>query len=175
MRFAVALLSILAIASIIGTVVQQNQPAQNYVVQFGPFWAEIFQFLGLFDVYASSWFVLIMLFLVLSTGLCVWRNTPQYLRDMKSFRLNATAKSLAHMKHTAELPRENGSGITPEIVEKYLQIQGFKTKSETREDGSVIVAAKKGAMNKWGYIFAHLALIVICIGPSLIHILRCRR
>ena len=69
MRFAVALLSILAIASIIGTVVQQNQPAQNYVVQFGPFWAEIFQFLGLFDVYASSWFVLIMLFLVLSTGL----------------------------------------------------------------------------------------------------------
>ena len=164
MRFAVALLSILAIASIIGTVVQQNQPAQNYVVQFGPFWAEIFQFLGLFDVYASSWFVLIMLFLVLSTGLCVWRNTPQYLRDMKSFRLNATAKSLAHMKHTAELPRENGSGITPEIAEKYLQIQGFKTKSEMREDGSVIVAAKKGAMNKWGYIFAHLALIVICIG-----------
>jgi len=158
------LLSILAIASIIGTVVQQNQPAQNYVVQFGPFWAEIFQFLGLFDVYASSWFVLIMLFLVLSTGLCVWRNTPQYLRDMKSFRLNATAKSLAHMKHTAELPHENGSGITPEIAEKYLQIHGFKTKSEMREDGSVIVAAKKGAMNKWGYIFAHLALIVICIG-----------
>ncbi|QMT32060.1 cytochrome c biogenesis protein [Alysiella filiformis DSM 16848] len=160
MRFAVALLSILAIASIIGTVVQQNQPPQNYVVQFGAFWAEIFGFLGLFDVYASSWFVVIMLFLVISTGLCVWRNTPTYLREMKSFRLNATAKSLAHMKHTATL---SGS-LNAEIVQQYLKIQGFQTKTEQREDGSVIVAAKKGAMNKWGYIFAHLALIVICVG-----------
>lgn len=82
MRFAVALLAILAIASIIGTVIEQNQPMQNYVVQFGAFWAEIFHFLGLFDVYASSWFVLIMLFLVVSTALCVWRNTPQYWRQI---------------------------------------------------------------------------------------------
>ncbi|MCG7657246.1 cytochrome c biogenesis protein ResB [Wielerella bovis] len=164
MRFAVALLSILAIASIIGTVVQQNQPSQNYVVKFGPFWAEIFHFLGLFDVYASSWFVVIMIFLVLSTGLCVWRNTPNYLREMKSFRLNATAKSLAHMKHSAELPSVFSGSLKPEIVEKYLSIQGFKTKTEKREDGSIIVAAKKGAMNKWGYILAHLALIVICLG-----------
>lgn len=160
MRFAVALLSVLGIASIIGTVLQQNQPAKNYVVKFGPFWAEIFQFLGLFDVYASWWFVLIMVFLVLSTGLCVWRNMPNYLREMKSFRLNATAKSLAHMKHTAQI---SGS-LKPEIVQQYLTVQGFKTKTETREDGSIIIAAKKGAMNKWGYIWAHLALIVICLG-----------
>lgn len=160
MRFAVALLTILAIASIIGTVVQQNQPAQNYVVQFGAFWAEIFAFLGLFDVYASSWFVLIMVFLVLSTGLCVARNTPNYLREMKSFRLNATAKSLVHMKHTALL---SGS-LKPEIVQQYLTVQGFQTRMQTHDDGSVMIAAKKGAMNKWGYILAHLALIVICLG-----------
>ena len=160
MRFAVSLLTILAIASIIGTVIQQNQPSQNYVVQFGAFWAEIFHFLGLFDVYASSWFVLIMIFLVLSTGLCVWRNTPNYLREMKSFRLNATAKSLAHMKHTAEV---SGS-LKPEIVQQYLNVQGFQTKMEHRQDGSTMLAAKKGAMNKWGYILAHVALIVICLG-----------
>lgn len=160
MRFAVALLSVLAIASVIGTVLPQNQSPQNYVVQFGPFWAEIFGFLGLYDVYASSWFVLIMVFLVLSTSLCLWRNTPQYLRDMKNFRQNATAHSLAHMKHTAEI---SGS-LQPEIAEKYLNLQGFQTKIITREDGSVMLAAKKGAMNKWGYICAHFALIVICLG-----------
>ncbi|MGN6983041.1 cytochrome c biogenesis protein ResB, partial [Neisseria sp. P0009.S007] len=41
---------------------------------------------------------------------------------------------------------------------------GYGCKTVTREDGSVLVAAKKGAMNKWGYIFAHAALIVICLG-----------
>lgn len=160
MRFAVALLSLLGVASIIGTVLQQNQPQVNYVVKFGPFWTEIFGYLGLFDVYASGWFVLIMLFLVISTGLCLWRNIPPFIREMKPYRLNTTKKSLAGMKHTALL----SDGLTPEIAERYLKVQGFNTKKAEREDGSTLIAAKKGAMNKWGYIFAHTAIIVICLG-----------
>ena len=163
MRFAVALLSVLAIASVVGTVLQQNQPKQNYVVKFGAFWTEIFEFLGLFDVYASAWFTLIMLFLVLSTGLCMWRNVPPFLREMRSFRTQTTAKSLAHMKHTALLPSSLGS-LKTEIAAKYWQVNGFQTRITSREDGSVLLSAKKGAMNKWGYIFAHAAIIVICLG-----------
>ncbi|MGN7073987.1 cytochrome c biogenesis protein ResB, partial [Neisseria sp. P0001.S004] len=71
MRFAVALLSLLGVASIIGTVLQQNQPQVDYLVKFGPFWSQIFGFWGLYDVYASAWFVVIMMFLVISTGLCL--------------------------------------------------------------------------------------------------------
>ncbi len=163
MRFAVALLSVLAIASVVGTVLQQNQPKQNYVVKFGAFWTEIFEFLGLFDVYASAWFTLIMLFLVLSTSLCLWRNVPPFLREMRSFRTQTTAKSLAHMKHTALLPSSLGS-LKTEIAAKYWQVNGFQTRITPREDGSVLLSAKKGAMNKWGYIFAHAAIIVICLG-----------
>lgn len=160
MRFAVALLSLLGVASVIGTVLQQNQPQASYIVKFGPFWTEIFGFLGLFDVYASGWFVVIMLFLVVSTSLCLIRNIPPFWREMKSYRINAGKKSLAAMRHTAMLEHE----ITPEIAQRYLNAQGFSSKLVAREDGSVLVAAKKGAMNKWGYIFAHAALIVICLG-----------
>lgn len=160
MRFAVALLSLLGVASIIGTVLQQNQPQVNYVVKFGPFWSQIFGFLGLYDVYASVWFVIIMLFLVISTSLCLIRNVPPFLREIKSFRENAKEKSLAAMRHSIELPQN----IPPEVVQRYLEVQGFAAKTVQREDGSVLVAAKKGAMNKWGYIFAHVALIVICLG-----------
>ncbi len=160
MRFAVALLSLLGVASIIGTVLQQNQPQVNYVVKFGPFWSQIFAFLGLYDVYASVWFVIIMLFLVISTSLCLIRNVPPFLREIKSFRENAKEKSLAAMRHSTELPQK----LSPEVAQRYLEVQGFSTKTVQRDDGSVLVAAKKGAMNKWGYIFAHIALIVICIG-----------
>lgn len=159
MRFAVALLSLLGVASIIGTVLQQGQPLPNYLVKFGPFWTQIFGFLGLFDVYASAWFVVIMLFLVLSTALCLWRNIPPFMREMKSYRLKASRQSLAAMKHTDLLP-----ALPPEVAARYLAVQGYSSKMARREDGSVIVAAKKGAMNKWGYIFAHAAIVVICIG-----------
>jgi cytochrome c biogenesis protein len=37
MRFAIALLVVLSIASIIGTVLTQDDPYPNYVNQFGPF------------------------------------------------------------------------------------------------------------------------------------------
>ncbi|WP_288843607.1 cytochrome c biogenesis protein ResB, partial [uncultured Deefgea sp.] len=35
MRFAISLLTLLAIASIIGTVLKQNEPYVNYRVEFG--------------------------------------------------------------------------------------------------------------------------------------------
>lgn len=160
MRFAVALLSLLGIASVIGTVLQQNQPQTDYLVKFGPFWAQIFGFLGLYDVYASVWFVVIMMFLVVSTGLCLIRNVPPFWREMQSFREKVREKSLAAMRHSVLMDVK----IAPEVAKRYLEVQGFKGKIINREDGSVLIAAKKGTMNKWGYIFAHLALIVICLG-----------
>lgn len=160
MRFAVALLSLLGIASVIGTVLQQNQVQTDYLVKFGPFWAQIFGFLGLYDVYASVWFVVIMMFLVVSTGLCLIRNVPPFWREMKSFREKVKEKSLAAMRHSVLMDVK----IAPEVAKRYLEVQGFKGKIINREDGSVLIAAKKGTMNKWGYIFAHLALIVICLG-----------
>ena len=60
MRFAIALLVILAIASIIGTVLTQDDPYPNYVNQFGPFWADIFRSLSLYTVYSAWWFMLIL-------------------------------------------------------------------------------------------------------------------
>jgi hypothetical protein len=39
MRFAISLLCFIAIASVIGTVLKQNEPMNNYVNQFGPFWS----------------------------------------------------------------------------------------------------------------------------------------
>ena len=160
MRFAVALLSLLGIASVIGTVLQQNQLQTDYLVKFGPFWTRIFDFLGLYDVYASAWFVVIMMFLVVSTSLCLIRNVPPFWREMKSFREKIKEKSLAAMHHSSLLD----VNIAPEVAKRYLEVQGFQGKTINREDGSVLIAAKKGTMNKWGYIFAHIALIVICLG-----------
>src|SRR4051812_33291563 len=64
MRFAISLLAVIAIASIIGTVMKQNEPMPNYVNQFGPFWFEVFDKIGLYAVY-STWWYLLFLFILL--------------------------------------------------------------------------------------------------------------
>ena len=97
MRFAVSLLTVLAIASVVGTVLKQAEPYANYISQFGPFWFPVFEALGLYDVYHAAWFLAILSFLVLSTSLCIFRNGPAMLREMRNFREQATERSLQHI------------------------------------------------------------------------------
>src|SRR5271156_3428139 len=102
MRFAIALLVVLSIASIIGTVLTQDDPYPNYVNQFGPFWADIFRSLGLYTVYGTWWFIIILLFLVVSVSLCVWRNGPKMIADMRSWKDRVREGSLRAFGHKAE-------------------------------------------------------------------------
>jgi len=101
MRFAISLLSLIAIASIIGTVLKQNEPMPNYVNQFGPFWFEFFRSLSLYSVYISWWFLMILTFLVSSTSLCLIRNAPKMVKDMLSWRENVREQSLQNFSHKA--------------------------------------------------------------------------
>ncbi|RYF67643.1 MAG: cytochrome c biogenesis protein ResB, partial [Comamonadaceae bacterium] len=94
MRFAISLLAIICIASIIGTVLKQHEPVGNYVNQFGPFWAAVFRAARLDTVYGAWWFLLILLFLVVSTSLCVARNTPRILADLRTVKEGIRAESL---------------------------------------------------------------------------------
>ena len=159
MRFAIGLLSLLAIASVIGTVLKQNEPYPGYLIEFGQFWFTAFDWLGLFDVYHSAWFLVILCFLVLSTSLCIWRNTPGFLHEMRGYREKASDASLAAMTHSAEFEGR----LHATEVNDYLKAQGFKVREAQREDG-VLLAAKQGSANKLGYFLAHIALVVICIG-----------
>jgi len=94
MRFAISLLSIICIASVIGTVLKQNEPVNNYVNQFGPFWSDIFITLSLNTVYSAWWFLLILAFLVVSTSLCISRHTPKIIADWRVFKEGIRVQSL---------------------------------------------------------------------------------
>src|SRR5574343_149330 len=163
MRFAIGLLTILSIASVIGTVLKQNEPYPNYAFEFGPFWFKAFEYLGLYDVYHAGWFLLILAFLMLSTTLCIVRNGPAFIRDMKGFREKANESALKAMKHSRQLDVTLDEAQAVALIQQ----QGMRYKRSERDDGSVVLAAKKGAGSKLGYFFAHIALVVICIGGLL--------
>ncbi len=173
MRFAIALLTVLCIASIIGTVLKQQEPLNNYINQFGPFWAEIFAKLSLFTLYSAWWFLLILLFLVISTSLCVARNTPQILRDLKNFKEHlreASFKAFAHnAAWTVALPP---SAVAAHVQSAFAGI-GWKTKTQERVGDAngagkgTLIAAKAGGGHKIGYIAAHSAIVLVCVGGLL--------
>jgi cytochrome c biogenesis protein len=166
MRFAISLLVILAIASIIGTVLTQDDPYPNYVNQFGPFWADIFRSLSLYTVYSAWWFMLILGFLMVSVSLCVIRNAPKMIADMKSWKDKVRESSLRAFHHKGEFEVHGARAETAALLAKLSGRLGYKF--VTRESkGATLIAAKRGALTKLGYISAHLAIVIICLGGLL--------
>src|SRR5574340_1078743 len=165
MRFAISLLTILAIASAIGTVLKQNEPYNNYLNQFGPFWFPVFGKLGLYSVYHAGWFLLILTFLVVSTSLCIVRQAPQMLREMRGFREHAKEASLRQFSHRASFTLRDPATAQREAL-GYLAQQGYQARVVPREDGTLI-AAKRGSMHRLGYLLAHGAIVLICVGGLL--------
>ncbi|HYP82354.1 cytochrome c biogenesis protein ResB [Variovorax sp.] len=177
MRFAIALLTVICIASIIGTVLKQHEPAANYVNQFGPFWSQVFLKAQLDAIYSAWWFLLILLFLVVSTSLCITRNAPHILRELRTVKEDIRASSLRAFGHRAQavLPGESPEAAAARIG-RLLAGGGWKVKLQRRdappgaavaEPAGWMVAARTGGAHKLGYLAAHSAVVLVCIGGLL--------
>ncbi len=166
MRFAISMLVMIASAAIIGTVVKQGDPMPNYVNQFGPFWFDVFNKLGLYAIYSAWWFVLILLLLIASTTACIIRNGPRMIKDMRSWKENVRENSLRNFHHKHEWQSGLDAAALAGQTAARLGDFGYSAKIVQKEHG-ILVAAKKGAANKFGYIFAHSAIIIILVGGSL--------
>jgi len=168
MRFAIALLTVICIASVIGTVLKQHEPYGNYVNQFGPFWADVFGAIQLYSVYSAWWFLLILAFLVISTSLCIARNTPKILSDLRQFKENIREQSLkAFGHHHAEADLPGDAEAVAQRVGQGLTAAGWKVRlqrRDTAQGAGWMVAAKAGSLNKIGYLAAHSAIVLICLG-----------
>jgi len=172
MRFSISLLTVICIASVIGTIVSQHEPFTNYVNKFGPFWAQLFLAVGLDTVYSVWWFLLILAFLVASTSLCVARNTPKIIHDLRTYKESMREQSLVAFHHKGSAELAQSSDAVYARVSKLLVDSGWRAKVEQRRDGAdassavrgTMIAARRGAANKLGYIAAHSAIVLVCIG-----------
>jgi len=167
MNLAITLLVVVAVASVIGTVLQQNQPYPDYILKFGPFWFEIFRQLGLYDVYGAGWFIGILAFLILSTSVCIYRQTPILWREMTRFRTRVRLDSLRGFHQQAEwrLPNQRPA-MALQAVSDVLGRQGYRWRVADHGDHQ-IMAAMKGRFNRLGYLLTHTAIVVIGVGGLL--------
>jgi cytochrome c biogenesis protein len=163
MRFAITLLAVICIASVIGTVVKQNEPFNNYINKFGPFWAELYGHFQLFTVYSAPWFLLILAFLVVSTSLCIARNAPKIVADLRSFKEHVREQSLTFFHHKAQATLPLARTATLDQVAAVLGRNGWRARAQVRAHGTM-VAARTGRASKVGYLAAHSAIVLICLG-----------
>src|SRR3546814_13198079 len=112
-----------------------------------PFWFEVLDKFSIWNVYNSWWFLAIMGFLVVSTTLCLIRNTPKMLRDARSFREHVRASSLRAFPHRVELREAAPVDDAVDGIKGLLAKLGYAVR-ERRDGDGVLMAAKQGRANR---------------------------
>jgi cytochrome c biogenesis protein len=88
------------------------------------------------------------------------------IKDVRSWRENVREQSLRNFHHKAEWTSATAPAELARQLAERIAAKGYKTKLVAK-DNATLISAKQGAANKWGYIFAHSAIVIICVGGLL--------
>ena len=158
-RLTVFLLLILAAMSVIGTVVPQNQPPNQYLIRFGEVWGKLLWLGGFTSVYFSLWFLGPISLLALNILACVVHGLPQAVKRTLQPLTVETALTLP----------ERGLITWPAKVDPHPRIAATLSRElghcrhETLPDQEVYFL-ERGRFRPVGPYLIHVALLLILAG-----------
>ena len=165
-KLSIFLLLSLAVTSIIGTVIPQNQNPEEYVKAFGEFFYRVFGIFDFFDMYHSWWFQMLIVLLLINIIVCsidrfsrTWKiifvKNPQF--NVSRFRSLSNKEEFVKDESPQQL-----KSIYETIVPK-----GFGySQTEDTEEGFCIFA-EKWRWTRLGVYVVHLSIVLLLIGAFL--------
>jgi len=162
-RLSIFLLILLALTSIVGTLIKQNAPAMEYMQHFGPGLYRFLDFLGIFDMYHSWWFRGILALLAVNIFSCSSSRFPRIWSKITRPRGEIDKVQVANLPYTKHFKRS----LSPEeVTEKVSSITrgifGKPLISETTE--AIVIFAERGRMSRLGVSITHLSILIILLG-----------
>ncbi|NEP41803.1 MAG: cytochrome c biogenesis protein [Okeania sp. SIO2H7] len=161
LRLAIALLLIIALFSISGTVIEQGQSLQFYEENypetpalFGFLTWKLIILLGLDRVYGTWWFLSILILFGTSLTACTFTRQLPALKAARRWNFYDKPKQFEKLALSAEL--EKGSLNS---LEKKLQQKRYKIFKEGEK-----LYARKGIIGKIGPIIVHASMLIILAG-----------
>jgi cytochrome c biogenesis protein len=165
LKLTIFLLILLAVVSIIGTMIAQNAAPEEYIRRYGAPLYEILEFFNLFDMYHSWWFSAILLILVLNLIACSLERFPRVWSQISrgggpSGLKDSTLKTLAYVEKLRIDSERAGAEMT---VQKAVEKQWGEAK-RIETDSGVTFFSERGRFSRLGVYIAHLSLLIILIG-----------
>jgi len=167
LKLTIGLLILLAVLSIIGTIIKQNAPSSEYIQRYGADLYNVLNFFSLFDMYHSWWFSAILILLVINLIACSMRRIPAILRQVfRSPETKALEDSMVRALPYVEKVRTSAPSKREEDIQSYLKRWlGGPDRIET--ESSITFYCEKGRFSRLGFPITHLSILIILIGGLL--------
>jgi cytochrome c biogenesis protein len=163
LKLAITVLIILAVASIFGTIIEQNQPLEKYQQVYTDASFRLMDALNLFDMYHSWWFLLLLVLFTVNLSCCTIDRLP---RVIKVVRNPKTTLDAGLEKSLGQVDRWKKKGSVDAWTEKYAETMGkvIGKPQITKNSETVHLYSEAGIVSRFGVYVTHLSIIVIFIG-----------
>ncbi len=167
-KLTIFLLIIIAIVSIIGTLIKQNAPSEEYIQRYGIQLYNVLDFFNLFDMYHSWWFSAILLLLVINLIACSLHRLPGVLRQIfgETGKKELGDSMLKTLPYVERIRTINPEGVNEEKIRSYLRT-AFKRPHRFEGETSITYYVEKGRFSRLGVYITHFSILVILIGGLL--------
>jgi len=163
LRLTIVLLLTLAITSVIGTVLPQNESPEAYRQAFGDAGYSLFSFLGLFDMYHSWWFLLLLVLLAVNVVICSINRLSVLWKVIFTREPKFSIDAFKNIKSRVEfkVPRDSETMIS--AVDAYLSRHYGYRIQQSSESGTVFFA-EKWRWSRLGVYIVHLSIVLLLVG-----------
>jgi len=159
-KLSFALLLLLALFSMAGTLIPQNEHPSTYLQHFGEIRGRLILSLGLEDLYHSPLFLLIMFALAANLVICSAKRLPTALKIMgKDLEQDAGRTVRPEQSFSLNQPYRQAAERAKEI----LQARVGRV-LQAGEGDNLVVLAQNGSWSRMGVFVVHASVLVILAG-----------
>jgi cytochrome c biogenesis protein len=166
LKLTISLLILLAVLSIIGTLIVQKANPSEYIQRYGIGLYEVLKFFNLFDMYHSLWFKAILLLLMINLVTCSLHRFPGVWRQI-SHEPSTSGLEDSMLKALPYVEKVRASGQagpkTDEDICSNLK-KWFRNPRRMETESAVTLYSEKGRFSRLGVYITHLSLLIILTG-----------
>ncbi len=162
-KLTIALLIILALASLLGTFIPQGHDAMDFARRLSPTTLKLLTALDLFDIYHSVWFKVLIILLSLNLVVCSIDRFPGAWK-----RFSAKPRPDRSKPFETALPQHSFRVQAPlaSVAETARQalVKRYKNVSEKTGQDAAYFYCQRGRYSHFGVYLVHLSVLIILAG-----------
>jgi cytochrome c biogenesis protein len=160
-KLAVVVLILLAVTSVIGTLIPQNADPSAYVRAYGEFAYRVLSVFDIFNMYYSWWFQALIGIMIINVTVCTIKRWPAIWKIVSANELKGG--SLAKKKALSDYSDPRSPQELEAIYKKHLSKKYRRFRVDPDGDGYRLMA-EKGRWTRFGVPAVHLSIVVILAG-----------
>ena len=162
-KLTLVLLLSLAVTSIIGTLIPQNAEPAAYVAAYGETLFRFFWVLGLFDMYHSWWFQILIILLAANVVVCSVDRISSNRKILLVRRPHFQAARFRNLPDRAGFEDDRPPAALQALYAPYFSRKARAVQVEPSADG-FLMFGENGRWTRFGVYTVHLSVVLLLVG-----------